>query len=110
MFFSTRNSAGAAPSPALIIAHAALGVISPMLRATLGGFDRSLFVVAVLSLRPHSRSSPGRCQSSHPPGVISGGLFAFVTSFDEVIIWSCFLQISDGQFRVKMFSGPARTD
>jgi putative spermidine/putrescine transport system permease protein len=72
----------------LIIAHAALGVpfVIITVTATLSGFDRSLF-------------SAGLSLGANPlkvfwdvviplirPGVISGGLFAFVTSFDEVVI------------------------
>lgn len=72
----------------LIIAHAALGVpfVIITVTATLSGFDRTLFV-AGLSLG----ASPVRAfwDVVIPlirPGVISGGLFAFVTSFDEVVL------------------------
>ena len=72
----------------LIIAHAALGVpfVIITVTATLSGFDRSLF-------------SAGLSLGAQPvkvfwdiviplirPGVIAGGLFAFVTSFDEVVL------------------------
>ena len=72
----------------VIIAHAALGVpfVIITVTATLSGFDRSLFV-AGLSLG----ASPLKVfwDVVIPlirPGVISGGLFAFVTSFDEVVL------------------------
>lgn len=72
----------------LIIAHAALGVpfVIITVTATLSGFDRSLFV-AGLSLG----ASPLKVFKDVViplirPGVISGGLFAFVTSFDEVVL------------------------
>lgn len=72
----------------LIIAHAALGVpfVIITVTATLSGFDRSFFV-AGLSLG----ASPIKVfwDIVIPlirPGVISGGLFAFVTSFDEVVL------------------------
>jgi len=72
----------------LIIAHAALGVpfVIITVTATLSGFDRSLFI-AGLSLG----ASPIKVfwDVVIPlirPGVISGGLFAFVTSFDEVVL------------------------
>lgn len=72
----------------LIIAHAALGVpfVIITVTATLSGFDRSLFI-AGLSLG----ASPLKVfwDVVIPlirPGVISGGLFAFVTSFDEVVL------------------------
>ena len=72
----------------LIIAHAALGVpfVIITVTATLAGFDRSLFI-AGLSLG----ASPVKVfwDVVIPlirPGVIAGGLFAFVTSFDEVVL------------------------
>jgi len=72
----------------LIIAHAALGVpfVIITVTATLSGFDRSLFI-AGLSLG----ASPLKVfwDVVIPlirPGVISGALFAFVTSFDEVVL------------------------
>jgi len=72
----------------LIIAHAALGVpfVIITVTATLSGFDRSLYH-AGLSLG----SSPLKTFYDVViplirPGVISGGLFAFVTSFDEVVL------------------------
>ena len=72
----------------LIIAHASLGVpfVIITVTATLTGFDRSLYF-AGLSMG----SSPLKVfwDIVIPlirPGVISGGLFAFVTSFDEVVL------------------------
>lgn len=72
----------------LIIAHAALGVpfVIITVTATLSEFDRSLFN-AGLSLG----ASPIKVFKDVViplirPGVISGGLFAFVTSFDEVVL------------------------
>ena len=72
----------------LIIAHAALGVpfVIITVTGTLSGFDRSLFN-AGLSLG----ASPIKVFKDVVipmirPGVISGGLFAFVTSFDEVVL------------------------
>lgn len=72
----------------LIIAHAALGVpfVIITVTATLAGFDRSLYH-AGLSMG----ASPVRVYWDIViplirPGVISGGLFAFVTSFDEVVL------------------------
>lgn len=72
----------------LIIAHAALGVpfVIITVTATLAGFDRTLFI-AGLSLG----ASPVKVFFDVViplirPGVISGGLFAFVTSFDEVVL------------------------
>lgn len=72
----------------LIVAHAALGIPFVMISvmATLSGFDRALYH-AGLSMG----ASPLRCFLDVVvplirPGVISGALFAFVTSFDEVVV------------------------
>lgn len=72
----------------LIIAHTALGIpfVVITVTATLVGFDQSL-VKAAASLG----SNPARTflKVQLPlitPGVISGALFAFVTSFDEVVV------------------------
>lgn len=72
----------------LVIAHAALGVpfVIITVTATLTGFDRSLYI-AGLSLG----ASPVKVFKDVVvplirPGVISGALFAFVTSFDEVVL------------------------
>ncbi len=72
----------------IIIAHAALGVpfVIITVTATLAGFDRSLYL-AGLSMG----ASPFRVfrEVIIPlirPGVISGALFAFATSFDEIVL------------------------
>ncbi|MEM7023866.1 MAG: ABC transporter permease [Pseudomonadota bacterium] len=72
----------------LIIAHAALGVpfVIVTVTATLVGFDRSLYH-AGLSLGAHPlRTFMDVILPMIRPGVISGALFAFVTSFDEVVL------------------------
>lgn len=85
-FYTTFNLVGTFPG--IVIAHAALGVpfVIITVTATLAGFDKSLFS-AGLSLG----ASPVKVfwDVVIPlirPGVISGGLFAFVTSFDEVVL------------------------
>ena len=72
----------------IIIAHSILGVpfVVITVSATLSGFDQQLYRAA-LSLG----ASPTRAffQVVMPlilPGIISGALFAFMTSFDEVVI------------------------
>jgi putative spermidine/putrescine transport system permease protein len=72
----------------LIIAHAALGVpfVIVTVTATLVGFDRSLYN-AGLSLGAHPlHTFKDVVLPLIRPGVISGALFAFVTSFDEVVL------------------------
>lgn len=88
MFFFYTNFNLVSTYAGLIIAHAALGVpfVIITVTATLTGFDRSLFS-AGLSLG----ASPTKVFFDVVipiirPGVISGGLFAFVTSFDEVVL------------------------
>lgn len=88
MFFFYTRFGLVGTFPGLIIAHAALGVpfVIVTVTATLSGFDRGLYN-AGLSLG----TGPVRTffRVVFPlvrPGVISGALFAFVTSFDEVVL------------------------
>lgn len=82
----------------IIIAHSILGVpfVVITVSAVLSGFDQQLYRAA-LSLG----ASPWRAFSKVTmplilPGIISGALFAFMTSFDEVVI-------------VLFIAGPAQT-
>ncbi|MBD3786730.1 MAG: ABC transporter permease [Sphingomonadales bacterium] len=71
----------------IILAHAALGIpfVIITVTATLYGFDQSL-VRAAASLGANPRTAFFKVQMPLiMPGVVSGGLFAFVTSFDEVV-------------------------
>jgi putative spermidine/putrescine transport system permease protein len=54
--------------------------------ATLAGFDRSLYHAAVGMGASPTRAFWDITMPLIRPGVISGGLFAFVTSFDEVVV------------------------
>ena len=72
----------------VVLAHAALGIpfVIITVTATLVGFDRSLTRAAA-----NMGAGPVRTffKVQMPlilPGVISGGLFAFITSFDEVVV------------------------
>ncbi|NNU80824.1 ABC transporter permease [Halovulum dunhuangense] len=72
----------------VVLAHAALGVpfVIITVTATLVGFDKSLTRAAA-----NLGAGPVRTffKVQMPlilPGVISGGLFAFITSFDEVVV------------------------
>ena len=72
----------------VIIAHAALGVpfVVITVTATLSGFDRSMYN-AGLSLGANPlRTFRDVVFPLIRPGVISGAVFAFVTSFDEVVV------------------------
>lgn len=72
----------------LILAHATLGApfVVITVTATLSGFDRTLLRAAA-SLGAGPLRSFFRVQLPLiAPGVFSGGLFAFATSFDEVVV------------------------
>ena len=91
----------------LILAHAVLGTpfVIITVTATLVGFDNNLTRAAA-----NMGAGPFRTffKVQMPlilPGVVSGGLFAFITSFDEVVV---VLQLADVQQRTiprQMFSG-----
>jgi putative spermidine/putrescine transport system permease protein len=72
----------------VVLAHAALGIpfVIITVTATLVGFDRSL-TRAAASLGANPVTTFFKVQMPLIlPGVISGGLFAFITSFDEVVV------------------------
>ena len=72
----------------VVLAHAALGIpfVIITVTATLTGFDRSL-TRASASLGAGPVKTFFKIQMPLIlPGVISGGLFAFITSFDEVVV------------------------
>lgn len=72
----------------VILAHAVLGIpfVIITVTATLVGFDRSL-TRAAASMGASPVTTFFRVQMPLIlPGVISGGLFAFITSFDEVVV------------------------
>ena len=74
--------------PGVILAHAALGTpfVVITVTATLVGFDRNL-IRASNSLGADSTTTFFKViMPLILPGVISGALFAFVTSFDEVVV------------------------
>jgi putative spermidine/putrescine transport system permease protein len=72
----------------VILAHTALGTpfVVITVTATLTGFDHSLTRAAANLGASPSRTFFKITMPLILPGVISGGLFAFVTSFDEVVI------------------------
>ena len=72
----------------VILAHAALGIpfVIITVTATLVGFDNSL-TRAAANMGANPTTTFFRVQMPLIlPGVISGGLFAFITSFDEVVV------------------------
>ncbi|MFD1510227.1 ABC transporter permease [Lacimonas salitolerans] len=76
------------PYLGVILAHATLGIpfVIITVTATLVGFDHSL-TRAAANLGADPLTTFRRVQMPLIlPGVVSGGLFAFVTSFDEVVV------------------------
>ena len=72
----------------VILAHAVLGIpfVIITVTATLVGFDRSL-TRAAANMGANPVTAFFKVQMPLIlPGVISGGLFAFITSFDEVVV------------------------
>ncbi len=72
----------------VVLAHAVIGIpfVIITVTATLVSFDRSL-TRAAASLGANPVTTFRRVQMPLIlPGVISGGLFAFITSFDEVVV------------------------
>ena len=86
-FFYTRYNL-VATHTGLIIAHATLGVPFVILTvtATLAGFDQSLYRAGLSLGASPVRSFFDIVMPIIRPGVVSGALFAFVTSFDEVVL------------------------
>ncbi|MEM9602173.1 MAG: ABC transporter permease [Pseudomonadota bacterium] len=91
----------------LILAHAVLGIpfVIITVTATLVGFDQSL-VRAAQSMGANPVTTFFKVQMPLIlPGVISGALFAFITSFDEVVV---VIQMAAAEQRTiprQMFSG-----
>ena len=91
----------------VILAHAALGTpfVVITVTATLVGFDKSLIRASASMGADPVRTFFKVQMPLILPGVISGALFAFITSFDEVVV---VLQMADVQQRTiprQMFSG-----
>ncbi len=85
-FYSTTGLANSYPG--IIMAHATLGIpfVIITVTATLVGFDHSLTRAAASLGATPSRAFFKIIMPLILPGVISGALFAFVTSFDEVVV------------------------
>ena len=105
-FFYTRfNLVGSYPG--LIIAHAALGTpfVIITVTAALTGFDRSLFNAAISTGAWPVKAFWDIVVPLIRPGVISGALFAFVTSFDEVVLVLFLAGPGQRTIPKQMFSG-----
>ncbi|MBL4615483.1 MAG: ABC transporter permease [Magnetovibrio sp.] len=88
MFFFFTKFGLAGSFVGLVIAHAALGVpfVIITVTATLSGFDRSLYHAGLSMGASPLKTFFDVVMPLIRPGVISGAMFAFVTSFDEVVV------------------------
>ncbi|MFT4716980.1 MAG: putative spermidine/putrescine transport system permease protein [Paracoccaceae bacterium] len=107
MFFFFSDVGIAKTYTGIIIAHAVLGTpyVIITVTATLVGFDDSLTRASASMGAGPSRTFFKVQMPLILPGVISGALFAFITSFDEVVV---VLQLADVKQRTiprQMFSG-----
>jgi len=91
----------------VVLAHAALGIpfVIITVTATLVGFDKSL-VRASANLGAGPMTTFFKIQMPLIlPGVVSGGLFAFITSFDEVVVVLFVGSASQKTLPWQMFTG-----
>ncbi|MCZ4353440.1 ABC transporter permease [Roseovarius aestuarii] len=91
----------------VILAHAVLGIpfVIITVTATLVGFDRSL-TRAAANMGANPVTTFFKVQMPLIlPGVISGGLFAFITSFDEVVVVLFVGSASQKTLPWQMFTG-----
>lgn len=72
----------------LILAHTVLATpfVLISVAASLQGFDMTLLKAAAMSGASPTRAFMGIALPIIAPGVISGALFAFMTSFDEIVV------------------------
>ncbi len=107
MFFFYSSVGLAQTLPGLILAHTALGTpfVVITVTATLVGFDHSL-VRASHSLGADPTTTFFKViMPLILPGVISGALFAFITSFDEVVVVLFLAGFEQRTIPRQMFSG-----
>lgn len=91
----------------VVLAHAALGIpfVVITVTATLVGFDRSLTRAAASLGAGPVRTFFKVQMPLILPGVVSGGLFAFITSFDEVVVVLFLGAPGDKTLPWQMFTG-----
>ncbi len=91
----------------IILAHAILGIpfVVITVTSTLVGFDHSLTRAAASLGAPPTTTFFKVTMPLIRPGVISGGLFAFATSFDEVVVVLFLTSIEQRTVPRQMWSG-----
>lgn len=107
MFFFYARFNLVASFAGVIIAHATLGVpfVVITVTATLSGFDHSLYRAGLNLGASPTRAFFDIIVPVIRPGVISGGLLAFVTSFDEVVLVLFLAGPEQTTIPRRMFSG-----
>ncbi len=88
MFFFYSKIGLSQTFPGIILAHAAIGTpfVVITVTATLAGFDSNLMRAAASLGATPTRTFFKVVVPLISPGVVSGALFAFITSFDEVVV------------------------
>lgn len=91
----------------VILAHTALGIpfVVITVTATLSGFDQSLTRAAANLGAAPTTTFFKVILPLVTPGVISGALFAFITSFDEVVVVLFIAGPEQGTMPIQMWSG-----
>ena len=107
IFFFMAKAGLAATHTSIVLAHIILGTpfVVITVTATLSGFDHSVTrAAASLGSNPVNTF----IKITLPlimPGVISGGLFAFVTSFDEVVVVLFLAGLENTTIPIQMWTG-----
>jgi len=107
MFFFYSDIGLAKTYTGIILAHATLGIpfVIITVTATLTGFDTSL-IRAAASLGASSTTTFFKViMPLILPGMISGALFAFITSLDEVVVMLFVADVEQRTIPRQMFSG-----
>lgn len=107
MYFFYSDIGLAQTYPGIILAHTALGTpfVIITVTATLVGFDQSLVRAAAVSGADATTTFFKIIAPLIAPGVISGALFAFITSVDEIVIVYFIAGPEQKTVPLKMFSG-----
>jgi putative spermidine/putrescine transport system permease protein len=107
MFFFYASVGLASTYLGVILAHAALGIpfVIITVTATLTGFDQSLIRAANNLGADQTTTFFKVIMPLILPGMISGALFAFVTSFDEVVVVLFLADIEQRTIPRQMWSG-----
>ena len=107
IFFFMAKAGLAATHTGIVLAHIILGTpfVVITVTATLSGFDHSV-TRAAASLGSHPVNTFMKITLQLIlPGVISGGLFAFVTSFDEVVVVLFLAGLENTTIPIQMWTG-----